>query len=196
MVPNAAAPGISDQQSLVVGIALVSRGDGKGHDPDTIPHQQQLEASISNLLAGGCDEVVVALGGRIAPVTDTSTTLYLPEWFNSLETTVDAAIDFARSRADSAGFLIQTIDAPDIGALAAARVLEVAERRRDRLVRASLQGQWSQPIYIGADLLDEAATIVRSHTDQGDDRAVLRSLGDVSERMVTVECGDLGEPVL
>ena len=139
--------------------------------------------------AGGCDKLYVALGSRvIAAPRDTSTTFYLPSWYDGLDATVHAALTYARGLDPIAGVLLQTVDSADVGGVGVARVLAAAGRRRDAVVRGVRHGHWAQPVYVGADLLPDAADLLAASG------GAIGFLGDHAGEVTTVDCSDLAGP--
>ncbi|MFM9377791.1 NTP transferase domain-containing protein [Gordonia sp. VNK21] len=151
-----------DRIEPIAGIVLVARGDESAAPvDDEVPQNERLRILLDDLSAGGCDELYVVLGSRlVVPPTDSSTTFYLPGWFEALDESVGAAIDFARSRPDLAGVLLQTVDAPVLGEVGVRRVLAAAGGSRDTMARATWNGRPSQPVYVGAGMLAQAAELV------------------------------------
>ncbi|GAC56727.1 hypothetical protein GOHSU_12_01170 [Gordonia hirsuta DSM 44140 = NBRC 16056] len=177
-----------DRISRIAGILLVARGDER-EEPHDVPQLERLRILLASFGAGGCDDLYVALGSRVvAAPTDSSTTFYLPEWYNGLDATVSAALAHAAGLHDIAGVVLQTVDSPDVGDVGVARLLETAAGRSDVVVRVTNCEHWAQPVYIGADLLGDADALL---TASG---GAIRYLGDHAGDVVTVDCSDLAGP--
>lgn len=174
----------------VAGIVLVSRGDERrAPTDDDVPQPERLGALLASFGAGGCRDLYVALGSRVvAAPRDSSTTFYLPEWYDALDATAVAALGFAAGRNGFAGVLVQTVDSQDLGDVGVARILTAAAGRSDVVVHAVCDGRRAQPVYIGADLTpDAAARIAKSG-------GTLRFLGEYAREVVPVDCSDLAGP--
>lgn len=144
-------------------------------------------AAVSSLGAGGCDSVYVALGARVVPAPDTtSTTLYLPEWYDSLDACSTAALRFVDDHPALSGAVLQTLDSPDPGPIAVSRVISVAGDCPDTIARAQFDGKPAQPIYVGANRIREAI----GHSAAG--LSAVRYLIDHRDDVVGVDCTDLG----
>ncbi|GAA2377146.1 hypothetical protein GCM10009855_15700 [Gordonia cholesterolivorans] len=146
-------------------------------------------ACVSSLGAGGCKDIYVALGARVVPAPDTSsTTLYLPEWYDSLDACSSAALKFVDQHPSLAGAVIQTLDSPDAGSIAVARVIEAAADCPTSLCRAAFGGRPAQPFYLGAERVREAIA------ELGAGLPAVRYLVAHRDDMVLVDCTDLGNP--
>ena len=182
--------GSRDRPAPVVGIVLVARGDEREATTEAdVPQLERLEVLLAGFGAGGCDKLYVALGSRvIAAPRDTSTTFYLPSWYDGLDATVHAALTYAHGLDPIAGVLLQTVDSADVGGVGVARVLAAAGRRRDTVARGVRHGHWAQPVYVGADLLDDAAEVLAASG------GAIGFLGDHAGEVTTVDCSDLAGP--
>ncbi|MGB3304176.1 MAG: hypothetical protein WBA98_15965 [Gordonia sp. (in: high G+C Gram-positive bacteria)] len=174
----------------VAGIVLVARGDERIPAGESdVPGIERLMAAVSSLGAGGCDSVYVALGARVVPAPDTiSTTLYLPEWYDSLDACVRAALSFVDQHPALDGAVLQTLDSPDPGPSAVSRVLAVAAQGPNTICRAEFAGKPAQPVYLGADRIREAIE------QAGAGLTTVRYLIDHRNDVVGVDCTDLGNP--
>ncbi|EGD56612.1 hypothetical protein [Gordonia neofelifaecis] len=174
----------------VGGIVVVARGDERlpAREGD-IPKLERLLACVASLGAGGCDEVYIALGARVVPAPDTtSTMLYLPDWYDSLDACAAAALDFADQHSSWGGAVFQTLDSPDAGSIAVSRVIEAADGCPDSLCRASYAGRPAQPFYLGAHRIREAIA------EMGAGLPAFRYLIEHRDDVVLVDCTDLGNP--
>lgn len=176
-----------DRSRPVAGIVLVARGDERIEPgDDEVPQIERLRVLLASFGAGGCDELYVALGSRVvAAPEDTSTTFYLPDWYDSLDATVNAALGFAAGRDDLAGVMLQTVDSQDVSDVGIARLLHTARRATDVMVRATAHGHWAQPVYVGSVVLSDAAGLIARSG------GAIRFLGDHAGDVVTVDCSDL-----
>ncbi|MFC0315711.1 NTP transferase domain-containing protein [Gordonia phosphorivorans] len=190
MVAKQGGQGPDVRDAPVVGMVLVARGDEREAPGDgDVPQLERLELLLAGFGAGGCDALYVALGSRVvAAPRDTSTTFYLPSWYDGLDATVQAALTFARGLDPIAGVLLQTVDSADIGGVGVARLLAAAERRRDAVVRGVRHGHWGQPVYVGADLLDSAGELLAASG------GAIGYLGDHADEVTCVDCSDLVGP--
>lgn len=166
---------------------LAARGDERQSlGDDDAPQGERLRVLLASFGAGGCEDLYVGLGSRVVPVPrDSSTTFFLPEWYDALDATVNAALAYAAGLETIAGLLLQTVDSHDVGDVGVARVLAAAQRRTDVLVRAVRHDHWSQPVYVGADLLRDASARLAASG------GVIRYLGDHAGEVITVDCSDL-----
>ncbi|MGV9478210.1 nucleotidyltransferase family protein [Gordonia aichiensis] len=142
-------------------------------------------ASVSALRAGGCDEVLVAMGAAVVEAPDGATSIIVADWESGLSASVRRVLGEALERADLAGVVLHVVDMPDVSATVVRRVLARAGRRRDALVRAVYRGAPAHPVYLGAEHLRDV--MVSLHGDVGA-AAYLRAHADIVEM---VECGDL-----
>ncbi len=170
-------------------MVLVARGDERNPAGDVdIPQAQQIWTCTANLAAGGCAEIFVALGERVIPApATTSTTLYLPEWYHSLDKTSQSALMFVDRHPVMSGVVVLTADSITSGACAVARVIEAADGDPEAICRAEYGGTPLQPIYLGAERIREAIAEIDAGTPVF--RYLLAHAGD----MVRVDCSDLGD---
>lgn len=175
----------------IAGIVLVARGDERvPAGEDDIPAFARLMSRVSSLGAGGCDEIYVALGSRVVRAPDTSsTTLYLPEWYDSLDACSTAAMTFVDEHPTLSGAVVQTLDSPDAGEVAVARVIEASDDCPDTICRASYGGKPAQPIYLGA------ARIRHVIARMGAGLSAVHYLMEHRDDVILVDCTDLGNPV-
>ena len=165
----------------------MSRGDERtAPGADEVPQLERLRALLASFGAGGCDELYVALGRRVVPAPeDSSTTFYLPEWYNALDATVNAALGFAGERSGLAGVVLQTVDSQDLGDVGVARLLHAADHGGDRMARVTVHGHWAQPVYVGSGLLGDVTDLIARSGGP------IRFLGDHADDVVSVDCSDL-----
>ena len=174
-----------DRCAPVAGILLVARGDERAEATDE-PQIERLQVLLASFGAGGCRDLYVALGSRVvAAPTDSSTTFYLPGWYNALDAAVRAALASGAELTGIGGVLLQTVDSQDIGDIGVRRVLATAGGRRDVVVRATAHGHWTQPVYVGADLVHGADSLL---TESG---GPIGYLGEHAGEVITVDCSDL-----
>ncbi|ALG84259.1 hypothetical protein [Gordonia phthalatica] len=175
----------------IAGIVLVARGDERvPAGENDIPAAALLMSRVSSLGAGGCEEVYVALGSRVVRAPQTSsTTLYLPEWFDSLDSCTSAALDFVDEHPRLSGAVLQTLDSPDAGEVAVARVIEAAGDDPAVICRAAFGGRPGQPVYLGADRIRHAIERM------GAGLTAIHYLIENRDDVRIVDCTDLGNPV-
>ena len=132
----------------------------------------------------------VALGSRVvrAP-SGSSTTLYLPEWYDSLDACTRAALNFVDEHPTLSGAVLQTVDSPDAGEVAVERVIEAAADCPDTICRASYGGRAAQPVYVGADRIRHAIERM------GSGLSAIHYLIENRDDVRMVDCTDLGNPV-
>ena len=142
-----------------------------------------LRRGVAALRDGGCDDVVVVLGA--APDVDVpapARAVVAEDWADGVSASVRAGL---LSLSDSAEYaVLTTVDTPDIGASAVARVLAAARASGSGLARARYGERPGHPV-----------VIARKHWPQlldaltGDEGAgpFLRTRDDV----VVVDCADL-----
>ncbi|MBM7366664.1 hypothetical protein [Gordonia hydrophobica] len=145
---------------------------------------------MSSLGAGGCDEIYIALGSRVVRAPDSSsTTLYLPEWYDSLDACSTAALNFVDEHPTLSGAVVQTLDSPDVGEVAVERVIEASDDCPNTICRASYGGKPAQPIYLGAERIRHVISRL------GAGLSAVHYLIENRDDVVLVDCTDLGNPV-
>lgn len=175
----------------IAGIVLVARGDERvPAGENEVPAAARLMSRVSSLGAGGCDQIYVALGSRVVRAPDaTSTTLYLPEWYDSLDDCVTAALNFVDQHPTLSGTVVQTLDSPDVGEVAVARVIEASDDCPNTICRASYGDEPAQPIYLGAERIRHVIERM------GAGLSAVHYLTENRDDVVLVDCTDLGNPV-
>jgi len=143
-----------------------------------------LRRGIAALCDGGCGDVVVVLGAAVVDVPSPARAVVAEEWAQGMSESVRAGL---LALSDDAEFaVLTTVDTPDVGAAAVARVLDAARTSGSGLARACYGERPGHPV-----------VIARRHWPQvldaltGDEGAgpFLRMRDDV---VVVVDCADLG----
>lgn len=170
----------------VVGGVVLAAGAGTRYGEPKIGAQQGewLTKSVRALAAGGCDEVVVAMGARVVDPPSGTTALLVPDWHEGLSATVRQAIRYAREH-DWAAMVLHVVDTPDVGPSVVARLLATTRADPTALARATYRGRPGHPVYLGADHFDAVTATLRGDTGAG--RYLAAHAGDVLD----VDCGDL-----
>jgi nicotine blue oxidoreductase len=139
-----------------------------------------LATAVAALDRGGCDDVVVVLGAAIIDVPAPARAVVAVDWSDGLSASLRAGLSAVA--ADFA--VLHTVDTPDVGADAVARVLSTARSSPSGLARAVYRGAPGHPVVVAnrywADLLRGL------HGDEGA-RAFLSARNDVD----LVDCSDL-----
>lgn len=179
-------------QPSVLG-AVLAAGTGTRYGlPKISAHEGEwLRIAVAALVAGGCDEVAVAMGARVVDVPSGTAPLVVADWSAGLSATVREVLEWATdhaSTADVAGVVLHVVDTPDVDDRVICRIVEAAGRRRDRLVRATFHGRPGHPVYIGADHFERVAAHLHGDAGAG---TYLRTRSDV----VTIDCEDLATGV-
>ena len=143
-----------------------------------------LRHGVAALCDGGCGDVVVVLGAAVVDVPSPARAVVAEEWAQGMSESVRAGL---LALSDDAEFaVLTTVDTPDVGAAAVARVLDAARTSGSGLARACYGERPGHPV-----------VIARRHWPQvldaltGDEGAgpFLRMRDDV---VVVVDCADLG----
>ncbi|MCV7149914.1 nucleotidyltransferase family protein [Mycolicibacterium pyrenivorans] len=142
-----------------------------------------LRRGVAALRDGGCGDVVVVLGAAVVDVPSPARAVVAEEWAQGVSASVRAGLLALRDDAEFA--VLTTVDTPDVGAAAVARVLAAARASESGLARARYGERPGHPV-----------VIARRHWPQvldaltGDEGAgpFLRVRDDV----VVVDCADLG----
>ncbi|CQD05247.1 putative MobA-like protein [Mycolicibacterium conceptionense] len=149
----------------VAGVVLAAGAGSRYGMPKVLAAEGQwLDRAVAALDGGGCDDVIVVLGAAV----------------------VDG--DGLNAAGDAEWIVLHTVDTPDVGADAVARVLGAARGSRSGLARAVYDGRPGHPVVVARRHL--AALAASLHGDQGA-RSFLAGRDDVS----AVECGDLATGV-
>ncbi|SDU52583.1 nucleotidyltransferase family protein [Gordonia westfalica] len=142
-----------------------------------------LRTATDALRAGGCDDIAVTMGAAVVEPPAGACALIVDDWTEGVGASVSAALAWASGRRGVGGAALTVVDTPDVGPDVVRRILEAAEGRRERLVRAVFDGRPGHPVYIGADHFDPALEVIRG------DVGAQRYLRD--RPVISVECGDL-----
>ncbi len=139
------------------------------------------------LAAGGCDEVVVAVGASASEVAATLRqefeTTAVADWAAGQHASLLAAVAQARER-EADLLAVMLVDLPDVGADVVRRVLAaVGDDPRAVLARATYAGAPGHPVLLGRDHL--AAIEAEATGDHGARDYLRRNV------VLEVECGDL-----
>ncbi|GAB19858.1 hypothetical protein GOEFS_096_00350 [Gordonia effusa NBRC 100432] len=134
----------------VVGILLAAGAGRRYGMPKVLAEQGQwLSNAVAALDAGGCDDVVVALGAAVVDVPEPATAHFVEDWSEGIGATLRAVLSAVRGP-DVDGVLVHLVDLPDVDHRVVARVLDVAQAGRDILARATFDGRPGHPVYLGA----------------------------------------------
>ncbi|MGV9673514.1 MULTISPECIES: nucleotidyltransferase family protein [Gordonia] len=171
---------------VVVG-AVLAAGAGRRYGMPKILAQQGewLQSAVRALGDGGCDEVVVAMGAATVEPPLGARGLMVPRWSDGLSETVRAVLADVAARPEVAAVVLHVVDVADVDGQVVARILDVADGRRDRLVRARFRGVPGHPVFIGAAHHAGVRDAVRGDVGAA---VYLRAHAD---RVIEVECGDL-----
>lgn len=153
--------------------------------------------SLGVLLDGGCDEVVVVLGGgadeagRLLETQRAGGRVRLveaPGWAAGLSSSLVAGVTVV-AEAPGRAALVHLVDLPDVSAAVVQRVLARAGATPEVLARATYAGEPGHPVLLGpahlAPLLAHLTALGPGEADVGA-RGYLQRHG-----VVPVECGDL-----
>lgn len=142
---------------------------------------------VGALRAGGCDEVLVALGADSARaarlVPSAAEIVRVDDWASGLSATVRAGLD-AAALTDADAVILAPVDAPGIPASAVARIVDaLGAHPYAALVRATYRGRPGHPVALGR---DHWASVSASLSGDRGAGAYLAARGAAS-----VECSDL-----
>ncbi len=138
-----------------------------------------LRKGVDALAGGGCDDVVVVLGAALVEVPAPARSVIATDWADGMSASLRAGLGAVP---DAATVVLHTVDTPDVGADAVARVLAAAEPTG--LARAVYDGKPGHPVVIASRHRSELLATLAG--DQGA-RRFLAGRTDV----VAVECADL-----
>ena len=178
-----------------VGVLLAAGAGRRAGGPKALRHEPDgtswLVRSVSVLIDGGCDSVVVVLGGGAgaaraileqhswpAGVADRLAVTVEPGWADGMGRSLRAGLQATGS---AVAVLVHLVDLPDVNADVVRRLLDYAAPTA--LARATYLGEPGHPVLIGHDHL--GSVIAELDGDRGA-RAYLER-----HRAVGVECGDL-----
>lgn len=167
--------------------AVLAAGAGRRYGgPKILAHQGEwLTAAVEALGAGGCGEVVVAMGAAVVPAPPGTQVLIVDDWATGLSATVRRVLGHARETPGCTGVVLHVVDTPDVGADVVGRVLEASRSSPSALVRACFSGRPGHPVYIGAD------HIVGILDRIGGDTGASAYLAAHRAEVIVVECADL-----
>ncbi|MFW0795997.1 NTP transferase domain-containing protein [Gordonia sp. CPCC 205515] len=180
----------SERGPATVGGVVLAAGAGSRYgEPKIGAHQGEwLRLAVAALAAGGCEDVVVAMGARVVEPPPGASTLSVPDWSVGLSATVRRALDAASERGWAA-MVLHVVDTPDVGPEVVARLLATTGADRAALARAVYDGGPGHPVYLGADHFDAVGATLSGDTGAG------RYLAAHTDVVVGVECGDLATGV-
>ncbi|WP_342744838.1 nucleotidyltransferase family protein [Isoptericola jiangsuensis] len=146
--------------------------------------------AVTMLAAGGCDDVLVAVGARRAEVAalvpSPAHVVTVPGWADGLAATLRAGLAAAAAR-DGDALVVTPVDTPDAPPVAVERVLAAAVRVAPTptavLARAVYGGRPGHPVVLGRDHWDGVVASLAGDTGAGRYLATHHALD--------VECGDL-----
>lgn len=173
--------------ACIVGVVLAA-GAGKRYGmPKILAHEGRwLEAAVHAVDAGGCCDVLVAMGAQVVEPPPMARVVQVPHWQRGLAESVRAALMVTRGRPEVDGVVFHIVDTPDVGPDVVARVLDaVAERPRAALARAVFAGRPGHPVYIGAEHFDAVLAMLTGDVGAGPYLAAHPGL------VTSVECADL-----
>lgn len=175
---------------MVVG-AVLAAGAGRRYGQPKILAEQGLwlDNAVRALSAGGCGEVVVAMGAAIVTPPSGATAIVVEDWAVGLSASVRAVLCAPVVREDPGGVVLHVVDMPDVTAAVVSRIVETAAGRPEKIVRAVYHGRPGHPVRLGADHLD--GVLASLDGDVGAAR-YLRAHPEIVE---SVECGDLASGV-
>lgn len=178
---------LPDMPIRVGGIVLAAGGGVRYGRPKALADDGRwLQAAVSALHGGGCDDVVVVLGAAVVEVPAPARAVVVTHWAEGMSASLRAGVSALESGA-SEYVALMTVDTPDVGADAVTRVLTAAIASGG-LAQARYGRRPGHPVVVArkhwADLVDAAVG------DQGG-RAFLRRRSDVAR----VDCADLATGV-
>ncbi len=178
----------------VCGLVLAAGGGSRFGGPKALARTADGEPwtarAVRMLRAGGCDDVLVAVGARADEVTalvpDEAAAIAVPDWEAGLSATLRAGLRAAADRACDV-LIITPVDTPDAPSSAVARLLAAAgddaRAGRRALVQAVYRGRPGHPVVIGGDHFAALADALNG------DRGARDFL--IAHGVAEVECGDL-----
>lgn len=170
----------------VAGVVLAAGAGSRYGMPKVLAAEGQwLDRAVAALDGGGCDDVIVVLGAAVVDVPAPARSVVATGWADGMSASVRDGLNAA---GDAEWIVLHTVDTPDVGADAVARVLGAARGSRSGLARAVYGGRPGHPVVVARRHL--AALAASLHGDQGA-RSFLAGRDDVS----AVECGDLATGV-
>ncbi|ORW23955.1 molybdopterin-guanine dinucleotide biosynthesis protein MobA [Mycobacterium palustre] len=164
---------------------LLAAGAGRRYGKPKVLVEGWLDAAVTALLGGGCDDVVVVLGAAEVSIPAGATAVVAPDWDQGLSASVRAGLAQAdRMGADYA--VLHVIDTPGTGPDVVARVLGRAAASPGGLARAHFGDRPGHPVVLAR--RHWPAVLARLSGDRG-------AAGFLSGRddVEIVECGDLAD---
>jgi nicotine blue oxidoreductase len=143
-------------------------------------HGRWLQACVSALSDGGCDDVVVVLGAAEVDVPAPARVVVARDWDSGLSASVRAGI----TAVDASFVVLHAVDTPDVSAEVVRRVLDAARTSEPGLARAHYDGRPGHPVVIAREHWPELLAALRG--DEGA-RPFLSGRTDV----LAVDCADL-----
>ncbi|MGK2320245.1 nucleotidyltransferase family protein [Gordonia rhizosphera] len=178
--------GRTGSSARVLGVILAAGAGRRYGAPKITAHQGDwLRKAVHVLDAGGCDEVVVAMGAQIVAPPPPATAWVIADWTSGLGATVCDVLGRVSERADLVGVVLHVVDTPDVGPEVVARVLEASGRSPTALVRACFHGRPGHPVYLGTAHLGPVMGTLSGDIGAG------RYLAAHDDEVTVVECGDL-----
>ncbi len=142
-----------------------------------------LRSAVLALQDGGCDDIVVVLGAAIVDVHPPARPVVANDWAEGMSASLRAGISALES-GSAAHAVLMTVDTPDIGAAAVARVLSAARSSPSGIARAGYGRRPGHPVVIAR--AHWPALVATLDGDEGA-RSFLASRTDVA----WVDCADL-----
>lgn len=139
-----------------------------------------LDAGVTALHQGGCDDIVVVLGAAVVEVPSPARGVVAADWADGLSASVRAGLAAVPETAQCA--VLTTVDTPDIGAAVVHRVLAAA--RSTGLARAMYGDRPGHPVAVVREHWPALLDSLRGDQGAG---PFLRARDDV----VLVDCADL-----
>jgi CTP:molybdopterin cytidylyltransferase MocA len=182
----------------VTGVLLAAGAGRRAGGPKALRRdptgRSWLERSVSVLLDGGCDDVVVVLGSQSREARtllpddqsrrDRLSVVEARDWAGGMSRSLLAGL--AAVPAGSVAALVHLVDLPDVTGDVVTRVLAEASRGPGVLARACFEDRPGHPVLVGREHLPALVAAL----EQGAPDAGARDYLSRHE-VVTVECGDL-----
>ncbi len=172
------------QQDSIAGVVLAAGAGNRYGMPKVLADGGAwLRAAVGALHDGGCVDVAVVLGAAVTgvEVPSPARAVIAHDWADGVSASVRAGLLALGD--DIAYAVLTTVDTPDVGAAAVARV--VAAAHRSGLARARYGSRPGHPVVIARRHWPALLEVLAGDEGAG---PFLRSRADV----VAVDCGDLG----
>ncbi len=177
---------VGEGEVTVLGAVLAAGAGRRFGGPKILAHQGEwLLKAVSALNAGGCGEVVVAMGAAVVPPPFGARALTVDDWATGLSATVRRVLGSVRESPGCTGVVLHVVDTPDVGSEVVGRVLAASGLSPAALVRSCFGGVPGHPVYIGIDHIDGVCALLSG------DRGAGAYLAAHCDDVVAVECGDL-----